>query len=65
MNSVVQLRPSQSEKPTVRTGRAKNAEYRQREYLTEAEVDKLVAAAGDGRNPVRDRLRPTLARKSS
>jgi integrase len=35
---------------------AKNADYRQREYLTEAEVDKLVATAGDSRNPVRDRL---------
>jgi hypothetical protein len=56
MNSVVQLRPSQAEKPTVRGGRAKNADYRQREYLTEGEVDKLVAAAGESRNPVRDRL---------
>src|SRR5436190_22169746 len=56
MNTVIQLRPSQSEKPTVRGGRAKNADYRQREYLTEAEIDKLLAAAGDSRNPVRDRL---------
>src|SRR5215471_8704604 len=56
MNTVVQLRPSQSEKPTVRTGRAKNTDYRQREYLTEGEIDSLVAAAGNGRNPVRDRL---------
>ena len=56
MKAVVQLRPSPSEKPTVRSGRAKNTDYRQREYLTEAEVDKLVAAAGKGRNPVRDRL---------
>jgi len=56
MNTVIQLRPSQSEKPTVRGGRGKNTEYRQREYLTEAEVDKLVATAGDSRNPVRDRL---------
>ena len=39
MNTVVQLRPSQSEKPTVRGGRAKNADYRQREYLTEGEID--------------------------
>ena len=37
-------------------GWAKNADYRQREYLTEAEVDKLVTAAGDSRNPARDRL---------
>src|SRR5437762_8861936 len=56
MNTVVQLRPSQSEKPTVRGGRAKNAAYRQREYLTEAEVAKLVEAAGNSRNHVRDRL---------
>jgi integrase len=33
-----------------------NADYRQREYLTESEIDKLVAAAGDSRNPIRDRL---------
>jgi integrase len=56
MNTVIRLRPSQSEKPTVRSGRAKNADYRQREYLTEAEVDKLIAAAGNSRNPGRDRL---------
>jgi integrase len=56
MNAVIQLRPSRSEKPTVRGGRAKNVDYRKREYLTEAEVDKLVATAGDSRNPVRDRL---------
>jgi integrase len=56
MNTVIQLRPSRSEKPTVRGGRAKNTYYRQREYLTEAEIDKLVAAAGESRNPVRDRL---------
>jgi type 1 fimbriae regulatory protein FimE len=56
MNPVIQLRPSRSEKPTVRGGRAKNADYRQREYLTESEIDKLVVAAGDSRNPVRDRL---------
>ena len=56
MNTVARLRPSQSEKPTVRGGRAKNADYRQREYLTEAEIDKLVATASNSRNPVRDRL---------
>jgi hypothetical protein len=43
MNTIVQLRPSQSEKATVRSGRAKNADYRQREYLTEAEIDSLLA----------------------
>jgi hypothetical protein len=46
MNTVVQLWPSQSEKPTVRGGRSKNTDYRQREYLTEAEVAKLVDTAG-------------------
>src|SRR6476646_6007761 len=56
MNTVVRLRPSQSEKPTVRGGRAKNADYRQREYLTEAELDRLLATAGNSRNPLRDRL---------
>ena len=56
MNTVVQLKPSQSEKPTVRTGRAKNTDYRQREYLTEGEIDCLLATAGNSRNPVRDRL---------
>ena len=49
MNTVVQLRPSQSEKPTVRGGRGKNADYRQREYLTEPEIEKLLAAAGNSR----------------
>src|SRR5262245_59884833 len=61
MNTVVQLRASQSEKPTVRGGRAKNADYRQREYLTEGEIDKLLATAGDSRNPVRDRLLTLMA----
>jgi type 1 fimbriae regulatory protein FimB/type 1 fimbriae regulatory protein FimE len=56
MNTVVQLRPSRSEKPTVRSGRAKNADYRQREYLTEGEIDSLLATAGNSRNAVRDRL---------
>jgi integrase len=56
MNTVIQLRPSQSEMSTVRGRRAKNADYRQREYLTEAEVAKLVDTAGESRNPVRDRL---------
>ena len=61
MNTVFQLRASQSEKPTVRGGRAKNADYRAREYLTEAEIDKLVATAGASRNPTRDRLLILLA----
>jgi integrase len=61
MNTVVQLLPSKSEKPTVRGGRGKNAEYRQREYLTEAEVERLVKAAGNSRNPIRDRLLISMA----
>jgi hypothetical protein len=43
MNTIIQLRPSQSENPTVRGGRAKNADYRQREYLTEGEIATLLA----------------------
>ena len=51
MNTIVQLRPSQAEKPTVRGGRAKNADYRQREYLTEGEIATLLDTAGNSRNP--------------
>jgi integrase len=69
MNTVIELRPSRSVKPTVRSGdrkpstggRSKNADYRQREYLTEAEVAKLVDAAGNSRNPIRDRLMIRMA----
>jgi integrase len=61
MNSVVHLRPSQAEMPTVGPGRAKNTAYRQREYLTEAEIEQLLEAAGKSRNPVRDRLLVLLA----
>jgi type 1 fimbriae regulatory protein FimB/type 1 fimbriae regulatory protein FimE len=34
--------------------RRPNAELRSREYLTKAEVDRLIKAAGENRNPVRD-----------
>jgi len=61
MSPVVQLRPPTAKKPTVRLGRAKNATYRSREYLTEAEIDKLLAAAGKSRNPNRDRLLVLMA----
>jgi type 1 fimbriae regulatory protein FimB/type 1 fimbriae regulatory protein FimE len=44
------------EKPTVKPGRDRNTAYRTREYLTESEIERLIAAAGNGRNPVRDRL---------
>jgi type 1 fimbriae regulatory protein FimB/type 1 fimbriae regulatory protein FimE len=56
MSTVIQLKPSKAEKPTVKGGRSKNADYRSREYLTEKEIDKLLAAAGESRNPGRDRL---------
>src|SRR6478609_4607471 len=56
MNMVIRLRAPKSEKPTVSGGRGKNAEYRQREYLTEGEIDGLLATANNSRNPVRDRL---------
>ena len=46
MNTIIQLRPSQAENPTVRGGRAKNADYRQREYLTEGEIATLLDTAG-------------------
>jgi integrase len=61
MASVVQLKPSQSEKPTVRQGRKPNSAFRSREYLTEAEVDGLRRAARRNRNPVRDELLVVLA----
>jgi type 1 fimbriae regulatory protein FimB/type 1 fimbriae regulatory protein FimE len=56
MNTVVRLRTSQAEKPTVSQGREKNEAYRSREYLTEPEIDQLLAVASKGRNPERDRL---------
>jgi type 1 fimbriae regulatory protein FimB/type 1 fimbriae regulatory protein FimE len=56
MSSVVQLKPRESEIPTVAPRRGKNKEYRQREYLTEAEIEKLLAAARKTRNPIRDQL---------
>jgi type 1 fimbriae regulatory protein FimB/type 1 fimbriae regulatory protein FimE len=61
MSTVIQLRASQSEKPTVQGGRQSNEAYRSREYLTEAEIEQLLDAAGKSRNPVRDRLLILLA----
>jgi len=61
MSAVIQLRSSQAEKPTVARGRGKNSAYRVREYLTEAEIEKLLTAAGKSRNPNRDRLLVLLA----
>src|SRR6516162_7440453 len=60
MSAVIQLRPPTDEKPTVR-GRDKNEAYRVREYLTEAEIEKLLAAAGKSRNPTRDKLLVLMA----
>jgi integrase len=56
MAPVLQLRPSQSEKPTVRGGRKPNSAFRSREFLTEAEIEALRKAARRNRNPVRDEL---------
>ena len=62
MKAVVQLRPLNAVKPTVASrGRGKNADYRTREHLAEPQIEKLVGAAGEGRNPVRDRLLVTMA----
>ena len=61
MSPVVQLRPPTAKKPTVRQGRAKNASYRSREYLTEGEIEKLLTTAGKSRNPNRDRLLVLMA----
>ena len=60
MSAVIQLKPRKSILPTV-PRRRKNTEYRQREYLTEAEIEKLLTTAGKSRNPVRDRLLVLLA----
>jgi type 1 fimbriae regulatory protein FimB/type 1 fimbriae regulatory protein FimE len=57
MNTVVQLKPSTSEKPTVSRRKGKtNLDYRSQEYLDEAQIAQLVATAGKNRNPDRDRL---------
>jgi len=61
MSAVIQLRPPIAKKPTVVRGRGKNEAYRVREYLTEAEIEKVLTAAGKSRNPNRDRLLVLLA----
>jgi len=45
---------SNHSKRTVSRGRLRNAAYRGREYLTEAEVERLIKAAGDNRHGHRD-----------
>jgi integrase len=61
MSALVRLRPSQSENPTVTPRRGKNIDYRSREYLTAAEIEKLLATARRSRNPIRDSLLVLLA----
>jgi len=61
MSTVVRLRPPQSKNPTVTPRRGKNAQYRSREYLTEQEIEKLLATARKSRNPTRDSLLVLLA----
>jgi integrase len=43
-----------TDSPKVPPKRRRNAEVRSREYLTDAEVNRLIAAAGDNRNGHRD-----------
>jgi hypothetical protein len=45
LNTVIQLKSRESELPTVKRGRGKNSEYRTREYLTEGEIEKLLAGS--------------------
>jgi type 1 fimbriae regulatory protein FimE len=61
MANVVQLRPSQSPRPSTENGKVRpparvpNQDRRSREHLTPEEVDKLMAAAGElGRHGHRD-----------
>ena len=54
MNPTHQSKPPTPVKRTVSRGRLPNAHYRQREYLTEREVERLMKAAGDNRHGHRD-----------
>jgi type 1 fimbriae regulatory protein FimB/type 1 fimbriae regulatory protein FimE len=53
-NPALKLVVPTTEKQTVMARRRPNAEIRTREYLTEAEVDRLIAAAKDNRHGHRD-----------
>jgi integrase len=53
-NTRLQLVAPTNEKQTVTPRRRPNADYRTREHLTEVEVEKLIAAAGDNRHGHRD-----------
>jgi type 1 fimbriae regulatory protein FimB/type 1 fimbriae regulatory protein FimE len=54
MKSHLKLVTPTAEKQTVRPGRKPNAALRSREYLTEAEVNRLIAAVKDNRHAHRD-----------
>src|SRR3954469_5941272 len=49
-NTRLQLVAPTNEKRTVTPRRRPNTDYRTREYLTEVEVEKPIAAAGDNRH---------------
>jgi integrase len=53
-NTHLQLVAPTNKKRTVTPRRRPNTDYRTREYLTEVEVEKLIAAAGDNRRGHRD-----------
>ena len=53
-NTHLQLVTPANKKRTVTPRRRPNTDYRTREYLTEVEVEKLIAAAGDNRHGHRD-----------
>jgi len=54
MNATHQAKTPTPVKRTVSRGRLLNAHYRQREYLTEREVERLMKAAGNNRHGHRD-----------
>src|SRR6516164_2675781 len=54
MNATHQAKPPTPVKRTVSRGRLPNAHYRQREYLTEREVERLMKAASNNRHGHRD-----------
>ena len=54
MNATHQAKPPTTVKRTVSRGRLPNVHYRQREYLTDREVERLMKAAGDNRHGHRD-----------
>ena len=61
MNATHEGRPPTPVKRTVSRGRLPNAHYRQREYLMEREVERLMKAAGSNRHGHRDATMVLLA----